>query len=159
VQTLWFVKSELFLKKPAFLSLSLILFSHLAWAGDMTGLWQEYDDDTGKVNVLIRINKTADGVYEGVVEKVLVKAANNGEAICTKCAGDLHNRPILGLRILKGMKRKSDNVFDSGEVLDPDDGRVYPCRIEVMDDGNSLQVTGYLALAWVGQSEIWVRAK
>ncbi|HEY7986935.1 MAG TPA: DUF2147 domain-containing protein [Methylophilaceae bacterium] len=147
------------MKKSILSALSFIFSSHLAWAGDMTGLWEEYDDDTGKVNALIRINKTADGTYEGMVEKVLVKTANNGEAVCSKCAGDLHNRPILGLRILKGMKRKSDNVFDSGEVLDPDDGRVYPCRIEVMDDGNSLQVTGYLALAWVGQSEIWVRAK
>lgn len=133
--------------------------AHLAWAGDMTGLWQEYDDDTGKVNALIRINKSADGTYEGVVEKVLVKPVNNSELLCNKCAGELHNRPLLGLRILSGMKRKTDNVFDSGEVLDPDDGRIYPCRIEVMEDGNSLQVTGYLALAWVGQSEVWVRAK
>jgi uncharacterized protein (DUF2147 family) len=145
------------LKKIAILP--LILCSHLAWGGDMTGLWQEYDDDTGKVNVLIRITKNADGVYEGVVEKVLNKLAKNIDPVCTICPGEMHNHPLLGLRILSGMKRKTDTVFDSGEVLDPDDGRVYPCRIQLMEDGNSLQVTGYLALAWVGQSEIWVRAK
>ncbi len=85
----------------------------------MTGLWQEYDDDTGKVNALIRINKSADGTYEGVVEKVLVKPVNNSELLCNKCAGELHNRPLLGLRILSGMKRKTDTCLTAAKCWTP----------------------------------------
>ena len=47
-----------------------LLLPSLAHGGELVGLWQEYDDQTGKVEALIRIEKTADNTYEGKIEKL-----------------------------------------------------------------------------------------
>jgi uncharacterized protein (DUF2147 family) len=136
----------------------LLVFSPLAW-GDLTGLWQEYDDDTGKLAALIRIDKRPDNVYEGVVEKVFLNAGETSDQLCTRCRGDLHNHTLLGLPILTDMKRKDRTHYEGGQILDPDDGKIYRCRIQLDEDENTLQVTGFNNFSWIGQSEIWRRAK
>lgn len=137
----------------------LLLFAASnAWA-DLTGLWQEYDDDTGKLAALIRISKRPDNVYEGVVEKVVENSGGNAEPLCTHCLGELHNRPLLGLRILSGMKRKDKLHYEGGNILDPDDGKTYKCHIQLSEDENTLQVTGFINFSWIGQSEIWRRSE
>lgn len=130
-----------------------------AWGGDLTGLWQEYDDDTGKLTALIRIRMRPDNIYEGVVEKIFAAAAENAPALCTRCPGERHNHPLVGLPILSGMKRKDRMHFEGGEILDPDDGKVYRCRIQFTDDNDTIQVTGYINFSWIGQAEIWRRLK
>jgi uncharacterized protein (DUF2147 family) len=57
------------------------------------------------------------------------------------------------------MKRQGDRSFAGGKVIDPDDGKVYSCEIQLAEDGNSLQISGYIGLNWIGQSEIWRRLK
>lgn len=126
---------------------------------DLVGLWQEYDDDTGKLAALIRITQRADGAYDGIIEKIVEKPRDNKELLCKRCSGELHNRSLLGLRILSDMKRKDELHYDGGEVLDPDDGKVYKCRIQLSNDQETLQVTGFINFSWIGQSEIWRRAK
>lgn len=136
--------------------IGLLTASTMAWSGELAGLWQEYDDDTGKVVALIRIEKLPDNTYEGTIEKVLsTDTDENAEFICRLCPGTLRNHSLLGLRILSGMKRKGNLNFEGGEVLDPDDGKTYRCRIHLADDGNSLEVTGYISINWIGHSEIW----
>lgn len=135
------------------------VISSSACAADMVGLWQEYNDDTGNVEALIRIEKTRDGMYQGRIEKLLPDTAENAAMQCKKCTGELRDRPLLGLRILSGMKRKDALVFDDGTITDPDDGKSYQCHIRISDDGNTLEVTGYFTFNWIGHSEIWRRAK
>jgi uncharacterized protein (DUF2147 family) len=130
-----------------------------AWSAELTGLWEEYNDDTGNVDALIRIKKLPDNTYEGTIEKILPDSVENSKLTCTRCQGGLRNQPLLGLRILSGMKRKDEENFEGGGILDPDDGETYSCRIRLSEDGNTIQVTGYLNLYWVGQSEIWKRAR
>lgn len=142
--------------------LILIVVLLLVAAGaraDMTGLWQEYDDDTGKLAALIRISKRPDNVYEGVVEKVVATHEGDAPLLCTHCTGKLHNRPLVGLRVLSGMKRKDKLHYDGGNVLDPDDGKTYKCSIHLSDDETTLQVTGFITFSWIGQSEIWRRSE
>jgi uncharacterized protein (DUF2147 family) len=131
----------------------------IACGGDLKGIWREYDDDTGNLAALIRIEKLPDGSYEGSIEKTFPLGGADDGSVCEHCSGSLHNHPLRGLRILSGMKRKSDLIFDGGEVLDPDDGKIYRCRVRLSDDGNTIEVTGYLGINWIGQSEIWRRAK
>lgn len=130
----------------------------VASAGELTGLWLEYNDDTGTPEALIRIEKIADNTYQGKIEKILPATAENSTLLCTQCKGSLHNRPLLGLRILTGLKRKDKQIFEGGEITDPDDGQTYRCNIRLMDDGNTIEVTGYLSFNWIGHSEIWRRA-
>ena len=127
-----------------------------AWSAELEGLWQEFDDSTGKVEALIRISKLSDNTYEGSIERIFPD--KNAAMLCTACTGDLYNRPLLGMRILSGMKRKDEFSFEGGTVLDPDEGKIYRCRIRLSEDGKTLEVTGYVGFAWMGQSEIWKRA-
>lgn len=129
-----------------------------AWGGELEGLWQEFDDSTGKVEALIRISKLGDSTYEGSIEKIFPDKPGNAAMLCTACSGDLYNRPLLGMRILSGMKRKDKLVFEGGTVLDPDEGKIYRCRIRLSEDGRTLEITGYVGFAWMGQSETWKRA-
>jgi uncharacterized protein (DUF2147 family) len=135
--------------------LSIVTSAH----ADITGLWQEYDDDTGKIDALIRVIKKPDNSYEGVIEKVIQEPGVASDPLCTHCTGDLHNRPLLGLRILWGMKRHDKLHYEDGEILDPDDGKTYHCSIRLAEDGKSLQVTGFINFSWIGQSEIWRRSE
>lgn len=130
-----------------------------AWGAELAGLWQEYNDDTGALEALIRIEKAADNSYEGRVEKILPATAENAALRCTRCKGSLRNRPVIGLRILSGLKRKDKVSFVEGEITDPDDGQTYRCNVRFTDDGNTIEVTGYLSFNWIGHSEIWRRAK
>jgi len=140
-------------------SLFLSAFSALAWSGELTGLWQEYDDRTGKVEALIRIEQVAGHTYEGKIEKLIPDVAGSAARICSRCSGSLHDQPLQGMRILYGMKRHDALNFDGGQIVDPEDGRVYSCHIRLSEDGESLQVTGYIGAKWLGQSETWRRAK
>ncbi len=129
-----------------------------AWTGELAGLWQEFDDRTGKVEALIRIRKLSDDTYEGNIEKIFPDRPENTAMLCTACTGNLYNQPLLGMRILSGMKRKDKLTFEGGSVIDPDEGKAYQCRIRLSEDGNTIEVTGYLGFVWIGQSEIWKRA-
>lgn len=135
-----------------------LLFPALAQGGELAGVWQEFDDQTGKVEALIRIEKAADGTYEGRIVKLMADVLGEKARVCSGCSGSLHNQPLLGMRILYGMKRKDDLTFEGGEIIDPDDGKVYRCRMRLSADGKTLEVVGYIGISWFGQSETWRRA-
>jgi uncharacterized protein (DUF2147 family) len=135
----------------------LFTFSPFAWGGDLVGLWQAYDNHTGNLEALIHIKKLPDNTYEGIVEKIYPDKPENAAMICSDCPGSYYNKPILGMRILSGMKRKDKLTFDGGNILDPDEAKVYQCRIQLSEDGKTIQVTGYINYVWIGQSEIWQR--
>lgn len=140
---------------------AVLLFALAApgWGSDLAGLWQEYDDKTGKVEALIRIEQATDGSYEGKIVKLMADVVGKDAQICSKCKGSLRNQPLLGMRILSGMKRKDQLNFDGGEILDPEDGTVYRCHIRLSEDGKTMEVTGYIGFNWLGQSETWRRTE
>lgn len=137
----------------------LSIFSAPAGSAELAGLWQEYNDDTGQLEALIRIEKQTDNTYTGKIEKILPDTAKNSALTCSKCPGNFRNKPLLGLRILNGLKRKDKLAFTGGEILDPDDGKVYQCNVRLSEDGNTIEVTGYLSFNWIGHSEVWRRSK
>lgn len=142
--------------------INLVFLSLLATAcrgGELTGLWQEYNDETGNPESLIHISKVTDNSYEARIEKILPDTAENSALLCTHCTGSLHNRPLLGLRILSGLKRRDKLSFEEGEIIDPDDGKIYRCNIRLSENDNTIEVTGYLSFNWIGHSEIWRRIK
>lgn len=144
---------------PTIAFLLLMATSSLAWGGELVGLWQEYNDDTGAVEAFIRIVKLPDNSYEGKIEKIISSTVATSTLVCTQCPGHLKNKPYLGLRILSGMRRQDSLNFEGGEILDPEDGKTYQCQIQLSEDGKSIRVTGYLEYRWIGHSETWLRAK
>lgn len=129
----------------------------VAWAqGTPTGLWRSVDDETGKERSLIRISEQG-GEWQGVVEKIFRQPQDNPEHLCDKCEGDLKNKPVIGMRILWALKRKSDTKYDGGSILDPNNGKTYRCKITVLDNGRKLEVRGYIGISLLGRSQIWLR--
>jgi len=117
------------------------------------GLWQTVSDNDGKTEALVRIREQ-DGELRGVIETLLdpVKRAD----LCRKCPGDRQNQPVQGLTIITGL-RKSDDGFAGGEILDPKSGRIYSCRMHLIDGGKRLEVRGFLGFSLLGRTQTWIR--
>jgi len=128
-----------------------------AWGQESTpaGLWQTVSDRTGRPDALVRIAEV-DGEYIGTVVAVFSPPAESSNPLCEECKGDLKNKPIVGMAILHGVRRLPDG-YSSGEILDPDEGRVYKCRIALTEGGRKLEVRGYIGIPLFGRSQIWIR--
>lgn len=117
------------------------------------GLWRTIDDSTGQEKSLVRITET-DGVVSGKVEKLL--HPSRPSPTCDKCRDERHGKPILGLSIIEGLKQHGD-VWDGGQILDPDNGKVYTLRLKPLEGGKELQVRGYIGPFFRNQT--WIRVE
>jgi uncharacterized protein (DUF2147 family) len=145
--------------KSKLISLFLVVFfafSHTAFAANDTpaGLWKTIDDKTGKPRSLIRITEN-NGEYSAVVEKGLL-STDTGEAVCDKCTDERKGQKIIGMTIVKGIKQKGD-AYEGGEILDPDNGKTYRCKMKVLENGKKLEVRGFIGISLFGRSQTWLR--
>ena len=142
---------------------SLFAITLLACAGTAfaqatpAGLWKTIDDNTKKERSLIRITE-AGGVYTGRIEKSLDPDAKPG-AVCEKCTDDRKDKPIIGMVLVRGVKQNADDkeVFDAGDIIDPDNGKVYKVRLKPTDAGKKLEVRGYIGPFYRNQT--WIRVE
>jgi uncharacterized protein (DUF2147 family) len=58
--------------------------------------------------------------------------------------------------ILTGMK-KNGPEYNGGEILDPDTGWVYRCKMRLAENGSKLILRGYLGVSLLGRSQTWLR--
>jgi uncharacterized protein (DUF2147 family) len=121
------------------------------------GLWKSIDDKTGKERSLIRITNTG-GVFGGVIEKPLDPDAKPGD-VCDKCTDDRKDKPIVGLPLIRNIKQNTgDNeIFDGGDIVDPDNGKVYRLRLKPLEGGRKLEVRGYIGPFYRNQT--WIRVE
>ena len=119
------------------------------------GRWKTVDDCTGQVKSIVQIRE-ADGTLSGTVERVFNPPVPN--PLCIACAGALKNRPVIGLRILWGL-RKDGDAWDGGWILDPENGRIYRCTLTIEGGGRRLRVRGYIGLSIFGRTEHWLRVE
>ena len=129
-----------------------------AWAQSTpAGVWKTIDDSTRKEKSLVRIVET-NGVYSGKVEKLLDPDSPK-DATCKDCSDDRKDKPVVGMTILRNVKANADDktVFDGGDILDPNNGKVYRVRLRPFDDGKKLEVRGYLGPFYRNQT--WLRVE
>jgi uncharacterized protein (DUF2147 family) len=133
------------------------LSSMVANAADTpVGVWKTIDDETGKAKSYIRISSN-NGVLEGVIEKIL--PPGDPDAVCEACDGALKGKPIVGMKILTGMKPGNDG-FEGGKILDPNNGKTYKCLLWLEPgDATKLNVRGFIGFSMFGRSQVWVRQK
>lgn len=138
------------------LSVLLVGMMQVAFASSNTpaGLWKNIDDNTGKPRSLIRITENH-GEYSAVVEKGLL-ATDTGESVCDKCTDERKGLRIVGMTIVKGIKQKDDS-YEGGEILDPENGKTYRCKMKLDSTGNKLEVRGFIGISLFGRSQIWTR--
>jgi uncharacterized protein (DUF2147 family) len=128
-----------------------------AWGQGSTpaGLWQTISDRTGQPRGLVRVEEV-NGEYIGTVVAVLSPPAPDANPLCNLCQGDLKDKPVVGMVILRGVRRSGD-TYSTGQILDPDEGEVYKCRIALLDEGRKLEVRGFIGIPLLGRSQTWVR--
>jgi uncharacterized protein (DUF2147 family) len=149
------------MRKYGLIALSLSLFltiSQTVWAADATpaGLWKTIDDNTGKPRSLIRISEN-NGEYSAVVEKGLLET-DTGDKVCDKCTDERKGQKIIGMTIAKGLKQNGSK-YDGGEILDPDNGKIYKCKMTLNEAGDKLEVRGYIGISLIGRSQTWLRVE
>jgi uncharacterized protein (DUF2147 family) len=119
---------------------------------DIVGTWKTYDDETGRPAALVRIFEEG-GAFAGRVVEVLEP---DSPSRCAKCPGEWRDLPIAGLLVLTGLRWQGER-YAGGDILDPDNGRLYRVEARLMDHGRKLSVRGYLGLPILGRDQVWVR--
>jgi uncharacterized protein (DUF2147 family) len=120
----------------------------------VTGKWNTIDDATGKAMSVVEIFEHNNKIYGRVIEILNPK---NRTKTCVNCPGDDHNKPILGLTIIKGLV-KDGSEYNDGKILDPKSGKLYKCYIE-LESVDKLKVRGYLGISLIGRTQYWERIK
>ena len=122
-----------------------------------TGLWKTIDDKTGKERSLIRISEGG-GVYTGRIEKSL-DPGSEPNAVCDKCSDERKGKPLIGMALIRNMKQSADDkeIFDGGDITDPDNGKVYRLRLKPLEGGRKLEVRGFIGPFYRNQT--WIRVE
>ncbi len=119
------------------------------------GLWKNIDDVSGKPKALIRITEE-NGVVQGRIEKLFRAADQDQNPVCDKCTDARKNQPVIGMVFMTGLK-KDGKEYTGGEILDPDNGKVYKSKMKLADGGKKLEVRGYIGVPLLGRSQTWLR--
>ena len=120
------------------------------------GLWQTISDKDGKATSEVRILESS-GVVSGKIERVLDSKAKPDEK-CDKCEDDRKNQPIVGLELLRGLKKvDGKDVWEGGTVVDPNNGTIYKARVTTIDGGKKLEMRGYVGAPLFGRTQTWIR--
>jgi uncharacterized protein (DUF2147 family) len=119
------------------------------------GTWQTIDDHTGQPKALVQISQDGNGTLSGKVIKGL-GPNDQPDRRCTACTDARKDQPILGMTIISEMK-KDGEAWDHGQILDPENGKLYKCKMHLEDGGNKLVVRGYIGVSLLGRSQTWVR--
>ena len=141
------------------LCLCLLLVSGNALAqATPAGAWKTIDDNTKKEKSLVRIVE-AGGIYTGKVERVLDPDSPK-DAVCKDCTDDRKDQPVVGMTIIRNMKASGDKaVFEGGDILDPNNGKVYSAKLTLVDGGKKLDVRGYIGMPMLGRTQTWQRVE
>jgi uncharacterized protein (DUF2147 family) len=133
------------------------LFSGAALAqATPVGVWKTIDDKTKTERAQIRITES-NGVLSGRIEKLLAADAKP-DAVCDKCSDDRKDKPIVGMEIVRGVKKDGDEaVWSGGTILDAGEGKVYKVRLTPADGGKKLEVRGYVGMPMLGRTQTWIR--
>ncbi|HKB82429.1 MAG TPA: DUF2147 domain-containing protein [Burkholderiales bacterium] len=126
-----------------------------AAAGSPVGTWRSIDDKTKQERSIIRITEDNDEL-KGVVEKVFDQPGDDPDHLCKECKGERKDKPVIGMTILWGLKKDGD-VWAGGEILDPKNGKTYRCKMTLSEDGQSLNVRGFIGISLIGRTQIWYR--
>lgn len=125
-------------------------------AQSVIGKWKTIDDETGKQKSIVEIYEV-DGKIHGKIIQLFRGPNEDQDPSCTKCEGDRANKKIIGLEIIRGLK-KDDDVYEDGTILDPKDGKVYDCKLWIDEDSpNQLNVRGYIMFFF--RTQTWVKVQ
>ena len=136
------------------LILSIVVFFifQVSFSQTIFGKWKTVDDETGMESGIVEIYEKAGKVYGRIIE-ILEKEKKHFK--CEMCEGEDKNKPVLGLVIIKGLKKKGD-FYEGGKVTDPKNGKSYHCKMS-LEGKDKLIVRGFIGISLFGRSQTWFR--
>jgi uncharacterized protein (DUF2147 family) len=144
--------------KLAFLILAIAVtfpsFAALA-SNNIIGKWQSSDSATQEPSSIVTI-KEVNNAYVGTITKIFAENNHKVSDVCVKCKGDLRNKPIMGMNILHAQIEPS-GAIKSCAILDPQQGAVYHCTLDLVNGGKTIKLHGYIGMPLIGRTEYWQR--
>ena len=122
-------------------------------AQNIFGKWRTIDRQTGEKKSIVEIYQKNGEVYGKIID---ILNPGDKTALCEKCHGDEYNKPVLGMVLIKNMK-KSGNYYKGGTILHPEHGKKFRCRLMLTKDPDILQVRGYVAFLY--STQYWERVR
>ncbi len=139
----------------AIVLIALLAIPALAQAAEPpTGRWKTIDDATGKAKSVVEIYQARDGSYAGRVAEIL-DTKDGPNPACDKCKGERHGKLIKGMVILWSLKPDGAGKWGSGRVLDPENGKDYKAKLELLEGGRKLGMSG--CIAFLCRQQVWLR--
>jgi uncharacterized protein (DUF2147 family) len=74
------------------------------------------------------------------------------------CRDERKGQKLVGLLIVRNMKKDGDG-YTGGDVLDPENGKVYRGKIKLDSTGTRLTLRGYVGISLFGRSQTWRRVE
>ncbi len=142
-------------KKLGIALLFSVLFSVFSFSQNVFGNWKTIDDRTGKPKGLIKIYEK-NGLMYGKILKVLEEGRE--DAVCEKCDGNMKDKSVVGMHIIKDGVKNEDGEWKGKNLFDPEQAMTFRFKIWLNpENSNELKVRGYLAFIY--RTQTWVRSE
>jgi uncharacterized protein (DUF2147 family) len=133
----------------------MLLIAFSANAQTVLGKWKTIDDETNEPKSIVEIFERG-GKIHGRIVKLYRKPNEDQDPVCDDCDPEdaRYKKKIIGMEIMKDLV-KDDDEYSGGEILDPNNGKVYRCKIWL--EGKDLMLRGYIGPFY--RTQTWVREK
>jgi uncharacterized protein (DUF2147 family) len=147
----------------------LFLSAGLCFAADPAeGFWISVDDKTGKATAGWELYQEGGKLYGRILAiagfpqdmpAFMCKESYRGFPL----AGKVNEMPIIGTPWIFGLSPGRTGQWSGGNIIDPNDGNMYRCRITFRGaDGNrykvdTLEMRGEIGLG-IGRSQFWQKS-
>lgn len=126
------------------------------------GVWLSVADDgvtpTGYWKLYVAENGTLFGEMIYAIEEALDETLS----LCDESyrdypvEGNVSEMPLLGTTLMYNLNFKKEGEWIRGNIIDPDDGKIYYVRVKV--EGDKMTMRGSIDKAgWLGRSQTWRR--
>ncbi len=134
--------------------LLILLIAINSRAQEVLGKWKTIDDNSGEARSIVEIIEKEGKIF-GRIVKLFPRPDREPDPVCNKCDPDdpRFNKKIIGMEIIRNLLKSGDE-YSGGDILDPENGRVYRSKIWV--EGNVLKVRGYWGPFY--RTQTWHRA-
>lgn len=108
---------------------------------NILGKWKTIDDNSLEPRSIVEIVER-EGIVFGRIIKLFPKPTEDPDPVCDKCdrSDPRFNKKVIGMEIIRNLRKEGDE-YGGGDILDPENGKVYRSKIWV--EGKDLKVRGY----------------